>query len=103
MAERVSDLIEGGILSGRYERTINTCGCESCRDRKALRFITWVNGMALQLCPLEVALLEKIGSPLPRSEAQQVLDLPELIVDQVLYRADTNADDCVQFLRSHGF
>ena len=103
MANKVSDLIEGGILAGSYERTINTCGCESCRNRKTVRFITWVNGMAHHLCPLEVALLEKTGSPLPRSEAQQILDLPQPLIDQVLYRADMNADDCVLFLRSQGF
>lgn len=103
MADKVSDLIEGGILSGKYERTTNTCPCESCKHRKEIRFVTWINGMAYQLCPLEVAMLERAGSPLPRGQAQKILDLPQSLVDQVMYRADTSADDCVRFLRSHGF
>lgn len=103
MTDKVSDLIEWGIFSGRYVRTINTCHCETCRNRRELRFTTWVNGLPECLCPLEVAMFEKTGNPLPRSEAQKILGLPQSVIDQVLYRADTNADDCIRFLRSQGF
>lgn len=103
MAAKVSDLIAGGILSGRYQRSIQTCPCENCKQQRTIRFTAWVNGIPYQLSPLEVALLEKTGNPLPWSEAQSTLDLPATIVDQVVHRANTSADDCIQFLRSQGF
>lgn len=103
MANKVSDLIEGGILSRRYERTIHTCPCQNCKDQKKVRFTTWLDGVPYHLCPLEVALLEQTGDPLPWTESRRVLNLPQPIIDDTLHRANTNADDCVQFLRSQGF
>ena len=103
MVNKVSDLIAWGIHSGKYHRSIQTCPCPDCKDQKKIVFTTWISGMAYKLCPLEVALLEQTGDPLPWSESPNVLGLPQGIIDQVVHRANTKADDCIQFLRMQGY
>ncbi len=103
MVNKVSDLIAWGIHSGKYYRSIQMCSCPDCKDQKKVQFTTWINGMAYQLCPLEVALLEATGDPLPWSESPNILGLPQGIIDEVVHRANTKADDCILFLRSLGY
>lgn len=94
--DKVSDLIKGARLSGRYRVSISD----------GMRFVSQ-NGK--KYCPLEVAQRELFGrvrTPVENWNADKVakvLRLPERVIKCVIRLADYRNQDGVTYLRERGY
>ena len=95
--DKVSDLIEGARLSGRY--TVDV-GESYCSMGNQIRFI---DRSGRRLCPLQVAKVERGEDPGSATSAAVDCGLPIVLATKVIKRADRYADDCITFLREQGY
>lgn len=100
--DKVSDLIEGAKLSGRY-RTTREINPDKTTAYHYFRFIT-TEGR--RLCPLEVAQMERFGRLVRRIDSARdakILGIPVKVAKMVMHEADANGEDGITCLREMGY
>ncbi len=101
--DKISDLIEGAILSGRVRQTV--VGTErrevdgSITPYYACRFISRLGHH--RLCPMEVAVMEKtqVAGNWHVLDMARELGISEDLAREAITRADYSNDNLIQFFR----
>ncbi len=109
--DKISDLIEGAIISGRVrQKTLQTVyqdgkGYKPIMNVKnACRFEVVNHTPVSNLCPMQVALMEKTGE-VRHASVQALaheLGISYELADTAANVADNDSDNLIEFFRSRG-